>query len=116
MTGDLLELLKQEGQARSVERTYPTGQDAFFAILRTFPVGQLLSVNDLRLRLDGAEIPDSARGGLFAGAVKAGLLEPSMLPDGLGGAVPHRIPSTGTSAHKATVRVYRRTDPAARKD
>lgn len=112
---DLLDVLADElksaGQARSAGGASVEQLDAFAAAILARPVGVEVSINDLRADLDAAGVPDSARGGLFSRAVKAGLLSPLMVPDGRGGELPVRIPSTGVSAHKATVRVYRRTRP-----
>jgi len=101
--------LKREGQARS--QTSLTGQQVhdFMMTVVLRPVGLEVSANDVRARLDHLGIPEKSRAGLFARAVAAGLLEKVTwaLPDG--SQVPKRIPSTGTSAHSATVLVYRRT-------
>ena len=95
--------LKTEGQAASVATVSRQTFDDFAAILTMFPPGAQITVNHIRDFLDLADIPASARGGLFAGAVKAGLVEPVLI-----GGYPARVPSSGRSAHCATVVVYRR--------
>ncbi|EYR64658.1 hypothetical protein N866_07030 [Actinotalea ferrariae CF5-4] len=69
--------------------------------------GAEFTVNDVREELDDAEIPDRARGGLFAKAVKAGLIRPVVL-DVDGERVPKTRASTGATANAARVRVYLR--------
>ena len=93
--------LKAEGQMRSLFAVSDTTRQDFERILQTVPFE--FSINDCREALDLAQIPCSARGGLFAAAVKAGLISPQYHGD-----YPLRVPSTGTSAHKATVVVYNR--------
>jgi len=78
-----------------------TRQD-FERILRWAPME--FSSNDIREYMEWAFIPETARGGLFSAALKAGLITRKMTSDGY----PARIPSTGTSAHAAYVQVYRR--------
>jgi hypothetical protein len=77
-----------------------TRQD-FERILTLAPIE--FSINDIREYMDWADIPEKVRGGLFSAAVKAGLIVPLMVQG-----YPARVPSTGPSAHTATVRVYRR--------
>lgn len=76
----------------------------FCRILQRARPGADITVNVLRDDLDAAQIPATARGGLFAQAVNTGYLEPVRL---FGGDV--YVPSTGDSAHRARVRLYRRT-------
>jgi hypothetical protein len=97
MSGDA----KTEGQALSVAPLSPDAHAAFERIIGNAP--KLFSVNDIRERLDIAQIPDRARGGLFARAVAAGLIAP-YCPAGF----PARVQSTGPSAHRATVVLYQR--------
>ena len=94
--------LREAGQMASLFAVSDTTRQDFERILRLAPVE--FSINDLRCLLDLANIPDRARGGLFAAAVKAGLIVPLIVQG-----YPARVPSTGPSAHTATVRVYRRT-------
>jgi len=94
--------LKTEGQMRSLFAVSDTTRQDFERILRWAPME--FSSNDIRAMLDCADIPESARGGLFNAAIKAGLIVRKMTSDGY----PARIPSTGTSAHAAYVQVYRK--------
>jgi hypothetical protein len=96
--------LKEQGQSRSVAALSAETWDAFALILGMFEPGARLSVNDIRHWLDWGQIPDSARGGLFAQAVRKGLLVPVTTADGF----EVRVKSTGLSAHRATCRLYRR--------
>lgn len=106
------EALKTEGQHQSTQGLDDAALAAFVTIIESVRVGDLVSVNDLRRSLDEAAIPERARGGLFAKAVKAGALRPVTVRL-LGVTVPMRIPSTGPSARTATVRVYERTGGAS---
>ena len=94
--------LKAEGQMRSLFAVSDTTRQDFERILSLAPIE--FSSNDIRERLDLAQIPESTRGGLFNAALKAGWIVKKMTSDGY----PARIPSTGTSAHAAYVQVYRR--------
>lgn len=103
--------LKIEGQTRSVSGLTDAMVDAFLSTVSRVPHGERISVNDLRPTLDEHGIPNRSRGGLFALAVSEGLLVPMEVQVG-GRTYPVRIPSTGASAHAATVRVYERRDGA----
>lgn len=70
--------------------------------------GQPLSMNDLREKLDDADVPAKPRPGLMRAACRDGLLVPYMI-DVAGQTVQASIPSTGASASGAYVKVYRRT-------
>ena len=94
--------LRAEGQSRSLFSLSEDTWDTFEAIIRTVTPGTHLHVNGLRELLDIADIPPKARGGLFSGAVKAGLIKPVFTADGY----EVRVPSSGESAHCATVRLY----------
>jgi hypothetical protein len=83
---------------------------AFFGVIESIPVGRRFSVNDLRHRLDAMDVPDKQRGGLFNRALAAGLIV-AVTASAWGVDYPVRIPSTGSTAHNATVRVYRRVRP-----
>ena len=93
--------LKAEGQMRSLFAVSDTTRQDFERILRAVPFE--FSINDCRDMMDAADIPEKVRGGLFAAAVKAGLIAPFTV-----GGYAARVPSTGLSAHTASVRVYRR--------
>ncbi|GAA4627312.1 hypothetical protein [Cellulomonas oligotrophica] len=80
---------------------------AFVAIVSAIPAGARFSVNDIRSGLDAASVPLRHRPGLFRRACRAGLIEPVHLAQG-GVTAPYRVPSTGPSAHRAHVQVYRR--------
>lgn len=99
--------LKVQGQQDSLLDLLQDHAAAFFDVMRSIPPGTVLSINDIRGSLDAAGIPAAARGGMFAKAVKAGLLEPEVI-EHAGHRIPVTVPSTGASAHAATVRVYRR--------
>lgn len=73
---------------------------AFLRILETIPAGHHASSNILRDLMAAADIPTKSRGGLFSQAVRLGHLRP----------VGNRYEaSEGESAHRAPVRLYRRT-------
>ena len=92
--------LKAAGQMASLFGQSDQTRADFEAILALAPIE--FSSNDIRDRLDWADIPESARGGLFSAAIKAGLIVRKMTVDGY----PARIPSTGPSAHSAFVQIY----------
>jgi hypothetical protein len=78
----------------------PSNWSAFVQILDTIPAGHHASSNVLRDLLAAADIPEKSRGGLFSQAVNQGYLRP----------VGNRYEaSEGDSAHRAPVRLYRRT-------
>lgn len=106
------EALKVEGQERSMQPLDEAMVDAFMDAVGRVPAGERVSVNDMRSTLDKIGVPDRSRGALFAKAVKEGLLIPLMVRVGTG-MYPVRIPSTGASAHNATVRVYERPKAGA---
>lgn len=81
-------------------------------VIESIPSGRRFTVNDLRDRLDAANIPASARGGLFARASRLGLIEPVRIT-AWGVTADVYVASTGDTAHAATVRVYRRRGAAA---
>jgi hypothetical protein len=72
----------------------------FLRVLETVPPGRHVSSNVLRDLLAAADIPERTRGGLFSQAVRQGYLRP----------VSTRCEaSTGETAKRALVRVYKRT-------
>lgn len=72
----------------------------FLRVLDTIPAGHHASSNVLRDLLAAADIPEKSRGGLFSQAVRTGYLRP----------VANRYEaSEGETAHRAPVRLYRRT-------
>lgn len=81
---------------------------AFAAIIASIPPGRRFTVNDLRSRLDAADIPPRQRGGLFNRAIAAHQIE-AVTVSAWGVDYDVRVPSTGGTANRATVRVYRRT-------
>lgn len=106
---------KTVGQEQSLLAFPEVAHVSFLRIVASVPAGAEVSVNTLRPRLDAAEIPESARGGLFSKATKAGLLEPVWLgddPTDPATRSPKLTPSSGPTAHRAHVRVYRRTAAA----
>ena len=101
--------LKIEGQRDSLLPLMDDERTIFDRIIASYPPGTELSINDVRDRLNDSGIPDSARGGLFSRAVKHGLLTPLVIT--INGHRQHvTVPSTGTSARTAHVRVYVRTE------
>ena len=94
--------LKEAGQMRSLFAVSDTTRQDFERILSCAPIE--FSSNDIRERLDLAQIPESTRGGLFSAAIKAGLIVRKMTVDG----PPWRIPSTDPKTHGAYVQMYRR--------
>ena len=73
---------------------------AFVQILDTVPAGDEVTSNKLRDLMAAADIPEKSRGGLFAQAVNQGHLRP----------VANRyVASEGETAHRAPIRLYRRT-------
>lgn len=95
---------KTEGQEASLATLTEQTWDAFKLVLAVVPDGALFTVNTVRVFLDWADIPVSARGGLFARAARAGLMEPALH-------MGYQLfePSLGSSANGAGVKVYRRT-------
>ncbi len=98
---------RQAWQQQSIEDVLEPDVDAFMAVIAGVRPGELFTVNDVRASLDAVGIPAKARGGLFSAAGKAGLIAPYTVDVG-GRTVQVHVPSTGTSAHAAMVRVYRR--------
>jgi len=94
--------LREAGQMRSLFAVSDTTRQDFERILTLAPIE--FSSNDIRERLDLAQIPEVCRGGLFSAAIKAGLIVRKMTADG----PPWRIPSTDPKTHGAYVQVYRR--------
>ena len=92
--------LKTEGQQLSLWSQSDQTRAEFEHIIQLAPIE--FSSNDIREYMEWADIPESARGGLFNAAIKAGLIVRKMTSDGY----PARIPSTGTSAHAAYVQLY----------
>lgn len=85
-------------------------EQAFMTVVSSIPPGRRFTVNDIRGRLDAAEIPADQRGALFNRAIAAGLIH-KVTVSAWGIDYPVRVRSTGSTAHSATVRVYRRTEP-----
>jgi len=94
--------LREAGQMASLFAVSDTTRQDFERILRDAP--ETFDCNTIREQMDLAQIPPSARGGLFAQAVTAGLIAPLTTPDGY----EIRTKSTGASAHNATLRIYRK--------
>lgn len=98
---------KRLGQEQSLLDLLMDPREAFFDTIQARPVGSLFSINDIRKTLDAHSVPDKSRAGLFSAACSAGLIEPyEVFIDGRKVAV--SVDSTGPSAHRAKVRVYRR--------
>jgi hypothetical protein len=72
----------------------------FLRIIETVPAGDEVTSNLLRDKLNAADIPEKSRGGLFSQAVNQGYLRP---------VARGYEPSTGETANRAVVRIYRRT-------
>ncbi len=72
----------------------PDPEAAFFEIVASIPPGRTFTVNDLRDRLDAADIPAPRRGPLFAAACAAELIEPVRLT-AWGRTTDVYVPSTG---------------------
>jgi hypothetical protein len=94
---------KTEGQEQSLAAVTEQTWAAFTMVLAIVPAGSLFTVNTVRVFLDWADIPVSARGALFARAARAGMMSPATHM----GYELHE-PSLGSSAKGAGVRVYRR--------
>ena len=101
--------LKAAGQSLSLFATTPDIWADFVAILAAAPIE--CSSNDTRAACDRLAIPESARGGLFNAAIKAGLIFKKVTSDDKGNVYPARIPSTSPKTHNALVQVY--VKPAA---
>lgn len=100
--------LRDQGQARSL--TSEAGErEAFLGLINEIHPNVRVTANNLRDDLDRLGIPEGMRGALFRAAMTAGLIEPVTLelPDGT--VIYRSVKSTGTSAHSADVRMYRRT-------
>lgn len=100
---------KRPGQEASLKGVRPDQLRAILDYLAALPAGSDVSVNDLRTWLDQEDIPPRARGGLFRRASASGLLVQLVISDGRY-SVPVRVQSTGASAKRAYVQVYRRVD------
>lgn len=105
--------LADAGQQLSLGILTSTDYENFDRIIRSYAVGQRVSINLVRGQLDAVGIPEVSRGGLFNRAVKAGLIEQAVVVY-LDQEYPVMEPSTGPSAKNARVKVYVRTDPAKR--
>ncbi len=105
--------LAEAGQQQSLSILLQDDLAAFERIIASYKVGTEISINTVRSQLDAVGIPASSRGGLFSGAVKAGLLAQATFVH-RGREYPVTEPSTGHTAHAAHVKVYVRTDPAKR--
>jgi hypothetical protein len=92
--------------------TEDTPAQRFMRMITELPPRTRFTVNDLRDRLDAAEVPNRLRGGLMSAAVAAHLIE-AVTVAAWNVDYPVRVPSTGLSAKRATVRVYRRVAPPA---
>lgn len=99
---------KARGQELSTAGMLVDEVDLFLAVIEAVRPGAEFTVNDVRTKLDLAGVPDRARGGLFAKAAKAGLIRPAVLHVD-GQTYPKTVPSTGSTANAARVRVYVRT-------
>ena len=97
--------LRDAGQSRSLFDLDESHAATFLRLIEAIPLGQQVHVNGLRDALDDAGIPAKVRGGLFSQAVRAGLLAPVLTLEGYS----VRVPSSGLSAHAASVRLYVRT-------
>jgi hypothetical protein len=84
-----------------------TAAQRFMRVIEEIPARTRFTINDIRPRLDDAEVPNDLRGGLIHAAKEAGLIEPVTV-SAWGVDYDVRVRSTGTSARSATVRVYRR--------
>lgn len=105
--------LADAGQQLSLGVLTSTDYDNFDRIIKSYDVGQRVSINLVRSQLDAVGIPEVSRGGLFNRAVHAGLLTQAVVVHA-GEEYPVMERSTARSAHNARVRVYVRTDPAKR--
>jgi hypothetical protein len=88
-----------------------TPAQRFMRIITDIPPRSRFTVNDLRPRLDAAEIPNRQRGRLMLAAQAAQLIEPVTV-SAWGQDYDVRVRSTGASAKRATVRVFRRLGSA----
>jgi hypothetical protein len=98
-----------------LDLTGDTPAARFLHVIESIPPRTRFTVNDIRHRLDAADVPNAARGGLISAAKAAGLIELSTI-SAWGRHYPERVPSTGGSAKRATVCVYRRTGAAPEPD
>lgn len=79
----------------------------FDRVLRSWPLDAPFTVNDLRDRLDAADIPEKARGVLFNAACRRGVIERATVEvDGMTFLLSR--PSSGESAKGHPIAVYRR--------
>ena len=92
-----------EGQEQSLASVSEQTWLDFKTVLAAVPAGALFTVNTVRVFLDWADIPISARGGLFARAARAGMMSPATFEG-----YSLYEPSLSASAKTAGVRVYRR--------
>ena len=96
--------LKAAGKMASLFAVSDTTRQDFERILTLAPIE--FSSNDIRERLDLAQIPEVCRGGLFNAALKAGWIVKKVTAEG----IPWRIPSTAPKTHAAYVQCYIRTN------
>lgn len=108
------EELKREGQDAAARRATPAQEDAFMAAIRALAPGSRFSANTCRAAWDRAGVPEVARAGLMKRACALGLAEKVVIRLSDGRTIPDQEPSTGASAHRAFVYVYRR--PAANRE
>lgn len=99
---------KVEGQQLSIMSMPGVTVASFLEVVESLRVGDRVSVNTIRARLDDLGIPTRARAGLFREAVKRGLLQPLWVEAG-GVRVRAVETSTGRTARRAQVRIYERT-------
>jgi hypothetical protein len=75
--------------------------ESFLHILDTVPIGEQVTSNHLRDLCAAADIKETSRGGLYSMAVKYGYLRLTR----------SYVPSTGVTARRSVIRVYRWTKP-----
>jgi len=100
-------VLKVEGQERSGRRLTDEHRALFRRLVLARRPGERFTINELRQALDSGGVPNAPRAALFAAAAAQGLIEQVRFSY-RGETFPMQIPSTGRSAHRAYVLVWRR--------
>jgi hypothetical protein len=87
-----------------------TSTERFYRIVEEIPPRTRFTVNDLRERLDAADIPTAQRGALMRAATISGLIA-AVTVSAWGVDYEVRAKSSHTASKQDTVRVFRRVDP-----
>lgn len=98
---------KHDGQDTSLLSLLETHETAFLNAVRALAPGTAFTANTIRPTLDRAEVPPGQRAALMRRACALGLAEPVTFNVG-GDEIHIKVPSTGKTARRAYVALYRR--------